>query len=121
MKTLLYTPENPKTNFVVSKNDINNHNALLPSILYNEMQTFASKIIAINPELADTPAKLYKLEILKNAYLDETLTIDSKIKKFSNSELQLAITVKKDNLKNVDLICKAVFKFQFNNSIQIAS
>ncbi|WP_445725625.1 hypothetical protein [Flavobacterium sp.] len=119
MKTLIYTPENPKTHFTVTKNDINNHNALLPSILYAEMQKFASTIVTNNIEIIENPAKLYQLEILKNAFLDDTLFMESQIKKFNSSELQLSLTVKKEHTN--DLICKATFKFQFKNNIQKAS
>ena len=117
MKNLHFAPENPKNCFTVTKKDINNHNALLPSILYGEMEKFASTIIANNPAIMNTPAKLYKLDILKNAFLNDKLVIESKIKKFNLAELQLALTVKHKGNKPNSTICKAIFKFQFKNNI----
>lgn len=121
MKTLNYAPENPKTYFTVTNNDINNSKALLPSVLYNEMQDFAHKIIANNPEIMKTPAKLYKLEVLTNAFLDDELVIESKIKKFNNTELQLTLIVKQNDTITATTICKAIFKFQFKKEILKAS
>ena len=121
MKNLQVAPENPKIYFTVTKKDINNHNALLPSILYGEMEKFASTIIANNPDIMNTPAKLYKLDILKNAFLNDKLVIESKIKIFNNAELQLRLTVKDKGNKPNSTICKALFKFQFKNNIRKAS
>lgn len=121
MKNIQVAPENPKFCFTVTKKDINNHNTLLPAILYREMQKFASTIIANNAEVINAPAKLYKLDILKNAFLNDTLVIQSKIKKFNTSELQLELTAKhKGNKPNGD-ICMAIFKFQLKNNILKAS
>lgn len=117
MKNLPIGPENPKIYFTITKKDINNHNALLPSVLYGEMEKFASTIIANNPDIINTPAKLYKLDILKNAFLNDTLVIESKIQKFNNTELQLALTVKHKGNKSSNVICKAIFKFQFKKYI----
>jgi len=111
MKNIALTPTNPTTYFTVTKSTINNHNTLLPSILYEEMQKFAAKIIAKNTEIVNTPAKLYKLEILNNAFLNDILLFESKIIKFNDLELQLAMTIKKENTIHTDLICKAIFKF----------
>lgn len=121
MKNLQVTPENPKNCFTVTKNDINNHKALLPSILYVEMEKFASTTIAKNPDIINTPPKLYKLDILKNAFLNDKLIIESKIKKFNKAELQLALTVKHKGNKPDTVICKAIFKFQLKNNIPKAS
>ena len=121
MKNIHVAPENPKIYFTVTKKDINNHNALLPSILYKEMQKFAAKIMAQNPDIINTPAKLYKLDIFKNAFLNDILVIESKIKKFNNTELQLALSVKHKEKKPNTIICKAIFKFQFINNTLIAS
>jgi len=84
MKNIALTPTNPTTYFTVTKSTINNHNP---------------------------PAKLYKLEILNNAFLNDILLFESKIIKFNDLELQLAMTIKKENTIHTDLICKAIFKF----------
>lgn len=121
MKTLNYNPTNPITYFKVTENDINNNKALLPNTLYNVMQEFVTSIIAKNPDIANTTPKLYKLEILKNAFLDDQLLIASKIKKFNEFELQLAVTVKQHEMTFSEPICKAVFKFQLKNQLSKAS
>lgn len=121
MKTLNYNPVNPVTYFTVTKKDTNNHNALLPATLYNVMQGFVTSIIANNPDIANTTPKLYKLEILKNAFLDDTLLFESKIIKLNDTELQLALTVKQNINKPFALICKAIFKFDFKNNMLKAS
>jgi len=111
MKNTISTPTNPTTHFTVTKSTINNHNALNPSILYEEMQKFAAKIIAKNTQFVDTPAKLYKLKILNNAFLNDTLLFVAKIIKFNDIELQLAMTINIENANDTGLICKAIFKF----------
>jgi hypothetical protein len=119
MKTLNFCPTNPTTYFTVTKNDINNNNALLPNTLYNEMQQFVTSIIANNPEIANKTPKLYKLEILKNAFLNDQLLMASKINIYNENELQLTVVVKQTlNLNNP--ICKAVFKFQLKNNFSKA-
>lgn len=121
MKNLHFLPTNPETNFIVTKNDINNNKALLPNILYENMETFATTIIKSNPDISNSTPRLYKLEILKNAFLDDKLLLHSKIIKYSATELQLSIVVKRKEKKQLTTICKAIFKFSFDNSLSKAS
>jgi ribosomal protein S7 len=74
------------------------------------MEQFATEIVTTNFDLVNTSPKLYQLEILKNAFLNDQLKLQSKIKKFNGSELQLSVIViqKAENAA----ICKAIFKFQ---------
>lgn len=118
MKTLQFNPTNPETHFTVTKNNINNHNALLPNILYETMEEFAKDIVVNNIELVQTSPKLYQLELYENAFLNDQLKLQSKIKKFNGSELQLAVIVISKNNKNV--ICKAIFKFRTKDSFSNA-
>jgi hypothetical protein len=121
MKTAQYTFKNPKTYFTVTKNDINDNNALLPNVLYETMEEFVNTIILNNPDIANIPPKLYQLKILKNAFLDDKLLLQSNIIKFNASELLLSIVVKQKEKKHPTIICKAVFKFHLKQNIQKAS
>lgn len=121
MKNLHIVPTNPELKFIVTKNDINNNKALLPNILYNTMEEFATTIIKNNPEITNIIPKLFKLEILKNAFLNDKLLLQSTIKKYSETELQLLVIVKRKDQKQASTICKAIFKFELNETISQAS
>jgi len=121
MKTVTYTPKNPEIYFTVTKKDINNSKALLPKVLYNKMELFLASIINNNAYMTDVTPKLYQLELLKNAFLNDILLFQSGIKKFSQDELQLCVVVKRKEEKQNTTICRAIFKFQLNNTISKAS
>ncbi|MFD1292510.1 hypothetical protein ACFQ5N_01570 [Lutibacter holmesii] len=121
MKTIQFTTTNPEKNFTVSKNDINNSKALLPNVLYKKMERFVTAIILKNPDITTLNPKLYQLEILENAFLNDKLLIQSNIKKLNQSELQIAIVVLRKDAKLTPVICKAVFKFQLKETIKKAS
>lgn len=113
------TTNNPITYFKVTKNDINNHKALLPNKLYEVMEQFVTDMIANNAELNVNSPKLYKLEILKNAFLNDKLLIHSRIIKLSDYELQLLVLVNDEKTKTTT--CKATFKFQLKEPFLKAS
>ena len=113
------TTNNPTTYFKVTKNDINNHKALLPNKLYEVMEQFVTDIITNNPELSANAHKLYKLEILKNAFLNDKLLIQSRITKLNHYELHLLVLVNDEKTKTT--ICKATFKFQLKEPFLKAS
>lgn len=106
---------NSTTYFTVTKNDINNHKALLPNKLYEVMEQFANNIIANNPDLSSVSPRLYKLEILKNAFLNDKLLVQSRIIKLNHSELQLLVIVNDE--KTATTTCKAIFKFQLKQPV----
>lgn len=116
MNTLNY---NTITYFTVTKNDINNHKALLPNKLYNVMEDFVTTLIANNPNLNIIAPKLYKLEILKNAFLNDQLLIRSRITKLNNFEMHLLVLVNDEKTKTTT--CKATFKFQLKEPVLKAS
>ena len=116
---LQLTPTNPETIFTVTEKNINNYNTLLPNVLYKTMEEFATNIVATNFELVDSSPKLYQLQILKNAFLNDQLKLQSKIKKFNENELQLSIIVVQHNENAA--ICKAIFKFPLKNTVSVAS
>ncbi len=113
------TTNNPTTYFKVTKNDINNHKALLPNKLYEVMEQFVTDMIANNPDLSVNSPKLYKLEILKNAFLNDKLLIQSQITKLNHNELQLLVLVNDEKTKTTT--CKATFKFQLKEPFLKAS
>lgn len=121
MKNLITLPSNPETNFIVSKNDINNNKALLPNVLYETMELFATTVIENNPEITNISSKLYRLEILKNAFLNDKLLLQSSIKKYNETELQLSVVVKRKDKNQHSTICKAIFKFNLKETIPVAS
>ena len=121
MKTLenLYTK--PERHFTVTEKDINNHNALLTNVLYNEMEDFVKSIITKHAYKTFAIPQLYKLQLLKNAFLNDKLLIKSQIIKYDNSELHLLTTVYNQTTEINNTICKAVFKFPLNTAISKAS
>lgn len=119
MNTLKNNYTSPEKYFTVTEKDINNNNALLTHILYNEMEDFVKNIISKNSYMAFPLPQLYKLQLLKNAFLNDQLIIKSQIIKYDTTELHLSATVHK--IENDDLICKAIFKFPLNTAISNAS
>ncbi len=121
MKTLQNIFTIPEKQFTVTIKEINNNKALLPNALYNQMERFVSSIISDRPDIDHQSLQLFKLQILKNAYLNDTLLIKAQIKKLNGSELHLLVMVMKKNKSANKIICKAIFKFHLNSTISIAS
>ncbi|REE82090.1 hypothetical protein BX611_1633 [Lutibacter oceani] len=120
MKTLENLIATPKKRFTVTPNTTNNNNALLSNILYSEMEHFSKEVILKKTVLAHPTPRLYKLQILKNAYLNDNLSLTSQIKKLNQSELQLLIVVEIENNDEDAIICKAIFKFPLKNQVSEA-
>ena len=112
---------NPEKNFTVHKKDTNNSKALLSNVLYNEMEQFVATIITNHKDLVYPTPQLFKLQILKNAYLNDKLILNAQIKKLEALELHLSVLVKQKNKPKNNIICKAIFKFQLKEEISIAS
>ena len=112
--------QNTNNYFIVSIDQINNSKALLPFILFNKMELYAQQTaLPFKDHIISKPI-ITKLNILKNAFLNDQLFLESHIKKLSHNELQLIIEVVKKNKK--DIICNAVFGFSLDNfQINIAS
>ncbi len=121
MNTLQNIITIPEKYFTVDKKEINNSKALLPNVLYNQMELFAKTIISENTNIANSTPQLLKLQILKNAYLNDRLHIKAKIKTLNKSELNLLVVVKKKNISKNSTICKAIFKFPLKQNISKAS
>lgn len=121
MKTLENTYTSPERHFTVTEKDTNTKNALLTHVLFNEMEDFVKSIIAKHAYMAFPLPELYKLQLLKNAFLNDKLLIKSQIIKYDASELHLLATVQNQASNLNDTICKAVFKFPLNTTISKAS
>ena len=75
---------------------------------YAQSSTFPFKEYIISRPI------LLKLNILKNAFLNDQLRLDSHMKKLNNNELQLSIEVRKIHGNSNEVICKALFSFTLN-------
>lgn len=115
MKNLTHN-ENNFSNFIVSNNQVNNNNILLPVILYKKMEALA--LYAANPfkEYISSKPSIKKLDLLKSSSLNDKLSLKSHLKKFGEGELQFAIEVFKVNNNSKNLICKTTFSFKLNQN-----
>ncbi len=100
--------KNNISKFTVTIEQINNKKTLLPHVLYKKMETFVLKSVNPFEQIIITKPTLKKLNILKNAYLNDRLQLNSVIKKLSNTELQIIVEVIKSGSYN-DVVCNAVF------------
>jgi len=119
------TPENTTTNhsniFTITLNDINTSNALLPAVLYSKMETFVKEKITEHIDIVYPIPQLLKLQILKNAYLEDELILNSKITQLNDFELHVSVIVSLNNNSKNNVICKAIFKFPLKKHISKAS
>jgi hypothetical protein len=101
--------------FTVAIDQINNSKTLLPHVLYKEMEAFVLK--CTNPLQKNIVSKptLSKINILKNAFLNDILQLNSSIKKLGQNELQLSVEVYKSSDNHKDIICNANFSLQLKN------
>lgn len=122
MKNTLNIPITSTSKFTVAVDQINNNRVLLPIVLYEKMENFAINLVIKNQGLNIPNPNLTKLNILKNAYLNDVLKVKSRIKKFSENELLLSIEVYKELRNSNDIICNALFSFDLDkNAINFAS
>ncbi|MDX1828348.1 MAG: hypothetical protein R3342_02260 [Lutibacter sp.] len=121
MKALQNIFSTPKKNFKVTKNDINNNKALLPNVLYQQMEGFVWSLLSNQEDMINETPKLFKLKLLKNAYLDDKLQLNAEVIALKNQELNLLVLVNKESKNNESIICKAIFKLQLKETISKAS
>lgn len=115
MRTNNYFNIPNKDQFTVAVNHINKNRALLPYVLNEKMGEFAMKSIAPLKDATTQEPRLYKLNILKNAFLNEKLALKSRIVKLNETELELAIKVTKAKSNDTDIICEAYYKVPLEN------
>ena len=121
MKTLKTTHYTTSHSFTVNSDEVNNSNALLTDVLYSKMTEYTEYIASNLVSEFDVHPRLYKLKILQNAFLDETLMISSYVEKLIGQELTLAVLVQNKYSKKNSTICKAYFKFPVKTTINQAS
>ena len=122
MKNTIHIPIISTAKFTVAVNQVNSNRALLPIVLYEKMENLAIDLVIKNQDLNIPNPSLTKLNILKNAYLNDVLKVKSHIKKFNANELLLSIEVYKELRKDKDIICNALFSFDLKkNEIDFAS
>lgn len=118
LKTTSYTtPEY----FTVTPEEVNNNNALLTNVLYNRMTDYIETLASYLPTDFKEHPKLYRLKVLQNAYLGETMKISSYLETLIEEELTVTVLVQNKYSKNKNTICKAYFKIPVKKSIQQAS
>ncbi|PHR68884.1 MAG: hypothetical protein COA67_12070 [Lutibacter sp.] len=109
------------SNFIVTNNYINNNKTLLPNVLYKKMETFVLKSVSPFEHVIISKPALKKLNILKNAFLNDSLQLSSNIKKLDKNELQITVEVVRSDSCN-DVICNAFFSFLLKeNSVKKVS
>ena len=111
----------PNKYFTVTEKDINLNNALLPNVMFSEMESFIKNIVETKNFGTLSSPRLYKLQILGNAFLNDKLLIKSQVIKYNENELQLQAKVINPTGTIDSTICKAVFKFNLTTTISKAS
>lgn len=113
---------NTSSKFTVAVNEINKNRALLPFILHDRMSTYASSSIhSYQKQLCSEP-ELFKINMLKNAYLNDVLKLKSRIVLLNTVELHLLVEVYRKTKTGNDLICKAYYKTELKvNNMDKAS
>ncbi|MDT0551760.1 hypothetical protein [Urechidicola vernalis] len=102
------------TEFIVAVDQINNSRALLPFVLFKKMESYSLYATLPYKEFISSKPNLTKLEILKNAFLNDKLQIKSHLKKLNEKEIHLSVQVVKELNDCTDIICKATFSFTVN-------
>ncbi|MFC2109466.1 hypothetical protein ACFLRU_03670 [Bacteroidota bacterium] len=109
--------------YTVTKKDVNENKALLPNVLFNTMESTAMKSLVSIKDHLNVDQNLFKLNLLKNAYLKDHLKITHKVQKLNKEEIILHIFVFKEHKKELEIICDATFGYTFkeNTNLNLAS
>ncbi|MDV7188151.1 hypothetical protein R3X25_12735 [Lutibacter sp. TH_r2] len=113
MKIPEYKIATPKTNFTVTDQFVNNSKTLLPNVLFNKIEEFANSTIHEHFNEVYTNAEFYKLQMLKNAFLNDTINVSGQIKQLNKTDLHFQVYAATNTTSNT--ICKVVFKFKLKN------
>lgn len=104
-------PQKNASQFVVSKKQVGKNKTLKTSILYNKIESSLHSSLSFYKNTSRLNFKSIEFDILKNAYLHDKLIIKNNVKKLSDTEIVLNITVSKKEEKQQNIICKAVFGY----------
>ncbi|MDO6812102.1 hypothetical protein [Tenacibaculum soleae] len=110
MNTYIELKNNPSY-FIVNKKQVNKNKTLKTSILYNKIESSVNSSLTYYKNSLNLSFKNIEFDIIKNAYLNDKLIIKNNIKKLSDTEVILYITVSKKEEKKQDIICKATFGY----------
>lgn len=108
---------NSTQQFTVNKKQVSRNKILKTSVLYNKIESNVNSSLNFYQNSSSLNFKSIEFDILKNAYLNDKLIIKNNVKKLSNTELILNITVTKKEEKKQKIICVATFGY----SVQEAS
>jgi len=113
MKNNNISEHNASFKFVVSKEQVNKKKNLKTSILYDKVELSAN--LSVNPykNILITTPKTFDLNFIQNASLNDEIIVKNKIQKLNDTELELCVVVLKKNKDYNDIICKAIFGYQF--------
>jgi hypothetical protein len=99
--------------FHIEKNDINNNNTLPPLALYKKMETTVLESLSPIKDYLNTQKITFKLNLLKNAFLNDQLKIRHKVVKLNTEEIILSILVYKTTEEGFEIVCDALFGYPF--------
>ena len=102
--------------FIVNKKQVSKNKTLKTSILYNKIESSLNSSLSFYKNSSSLSFKSIEFDILKKAYLNDKLIIKNNIKKLSDTEIILNITVSKKEEKHQNIICKAVFGYSFQKA-----
>lgn len=109
--------------FNIAKNDVNNKKALLPSVLYDKMESTAKQFLKGIEEHKNIQQHLFKLNVLQHAFLKDRLKITHTIQKLNEQEILFTVLVHKENSASKEIICNATFGFKIKDkdNLELAS
>ncbi|QXP74191.1 hypothetical protein RRF68_00850 [Tenacibaculum sp. HL-MS23] len=108
-------PKDHNFQFTVNKKQVNKNKTLKTSILYHKIEATVTSSLNLHQPASSISFKSIEFDFIKNAFLNDKLIIHNYIKKLSDSEVILHITVSKKAEKERNIICKAVFGYNFLN------
>ncbi|CAM1347297.1 hypothetical protein [Tenacibaculum insulae] len=108
--------KNNASHFIVNKKQVNKNKTLKTSILYNKIESSVNSSLTYYKDSLNLSFKNIEFDIIENAYLNDKLIIKNDIKKLSDTEVILHITVSKKEEKKQDIICKAIFGYSLQKT-----
>ncbi|MCD8440426.1 hypothetical protein [Tenacibaculum finnmarkense] len=109
------TSKNSTLQFTVSKKQVHKNKTLKTGVLYQKIETSVTSSLVFHKNFPNLSFKSIDFDIIKNAYLNDNLIIKNNIKKLSDTEIILQITVSKEEKKQ-EIICKALFGYHLQKA-----
>jgi hypothetical protein len=105
MKTQIIS-QNNSSQFTVNKKQVSKNRTLKTSVLYSKVEFSVNSSINLH-KYSNFHFKSIEFDIFKKAYLNDNIIIKNNIKKLSNTEIVLNVTV---SVKK-ETICNAIFSY----------